>query len=206
MADRKTRAKLASAAARLNARSHFAGLLPPLVLMTDDERLPDPAAAARALPRGSLVILRARNDARRTALAEDLGRIARTRDLFLLIANDPALAARAGADGLHLPEARAGEAAHWRALHPSWLITCAAHSAQAMRRARNARADAVLLSPVFATKSHRGAKVLGATRLRMLTQDAGLPVYALGGIDVRTALMLGGANVAGIAAIGALST
>jgi len=35
-------------ALRLNA-----GNLPPLVLMTDDERLPDPCAAARLLPRGA---------------------------------------------------------------------------------------------------------------------------------------------------------
>jgi len=205
VADRETRAKLARAAARLNARSHSAGRLPPLVLMTDDARLPDPAGAARALPRGSLVILRARENGRRAALARELAPIAHERDLFLLIAGDPALAARVGADGLHLPEARAAEAAHWRALHPNWLITAAAHSAHAIRRARNARVDAVLLSPVFATPSHVGAKPLGALRLRLLARDAGLPIYALGGIDARTALALGGANVAGIAAIGALS-
>jgi len=192
-------------AARLNAHSRFAALLPPLVLMTDDERLPDPARAARALPRGSLVILRARNDARRAALAETLGAVAHERDLFLLIAGDPTLAARGGADGLHLPEARACEAAHWRALHPNWLITAAAHSAQAIRRARSAGADAVLLSPVFATRSHAGAEPLGTLRLRLLALAAGIPVYALGGIDARTAPMLGGANIAGIAAIGALS-
>ena len=42
-------------------------------------------------------------------------------------------------------------------------------------------------------------------RLRLLAQDAGMPVYALGGIDARTALRLSGAALAGIAAIGALS-
>lgn len=205
MADRGMRAKLARAAARLNAHGPAAGLLPSLILMTDDERLADPQGAARALPRGSLVILRARDDARRAALAQELMAIARARDLLLLIANDPALAGRIGADGLHLPQARAREAAHWRARHPRWLITCAAHDACAIMQARAGCADAVLLSPVFATRSHDGAATLGTMRLRRLAQAARLPVYALGGVDARTALRLDGAPLAGIAAIGALS-
>jgi len=173
--------------------------------MTDDRRIADPASAARALPRGSLVILRARDDTRRAALAGDLSAIAHERALLLLIAGDAALAARVAADGLHLPERRAREAAHWRACHPRWLITAAAHNARAIEGARCAQADAVLLSPVFATRSHGDAKPLGAVRFRMLARDAGLPVYALGGIDVHTVLALGGENVAGIAAVGALT-
>ena len=123
----------------------------------------------------------------------------------MLIAADPALAARCGADGLHLPEARAHEVAHWRTCHPRWLITCAAHSERAILRAGRLGADAALLSPVFATRSHDDAAALGALRFRMLAQRATLPVYALGGIDAHTALRLGGANAAGLAAIGGLS-
>ena len=52
------RIRLARQANLLNERAGAA--LPPLVLMTDDERLPDPLAAARLLPRGSMVIVRAR--------------------------------------------------------------------------------------------------------------------------------------------------
>src|SRR5471032_1067992 len=81
----------------------------PLVLMTDDRRC-DWAQAARALPRGSVVVVRARDAQQRLALAKALHGIAP-----LLIEDDPALAARIGAAGLHLPEARMKEAAHWRA-------------------------------------------------------------------------------------------
>src|ERR1700754_3153777 len=59
-----TATKLARAAAGLNA-----GLL---ALLTDDERLPDPVRGARALPMGSLVIIRARDAKRRRALADAL--------------------------------------------------------------------------------------------------------------------------------------
>ena len=129
--------KLARDLGRLNS-----GLL---VLMTDDDRLADPVAAARRLPKGSMVIVRARDAARRHALAESLR--AETSGLILLASDDPVLADRL--HGLHLPEKRAREAAHWRALRPHWMITVAAHSGRGLHIAY---ADAVLLSPVFATK------------------------------------------------------
>ncbi|HEY2068335.1 MAG TPA: thiamine phosphate synthase [Rhizomicrobium sp.] len=190
--DKLARAQLARAASRFAARR-----LPPLVLMTDDTRLPDPAAAACRLPFGSLVILRSRNATRRAALAKSL------RGLTLLIADDPYLAARCGAQGLHLPEHRAHEALHWRARHPGWLITASAHSLSAITRARGA--DAVILAPVFATASHPGGATLGAIRARIIAQASPLPVYALGGIDAVTARALAGAKLAGLAAIGALA-
>ncbi|HEY0300753.1 MAG TPA: hypothetical protein VGC36_05450, partial [Rhizomicrobium sp.] len=68
MTDSLARRTLARAAARLNASHAKAGLLPPLALFTDDARLADPLGAARALPRGSLVVVRAREAARREAL------------------------------------------------------------------------------------------------------------------------------------------
>lgn len=205
LTDRLRLAKLARAARALNARADFAGSLPPLALMTDDLRLPDPLSAARALPRGSLVILRARDVTRRAQLAANLRIIAHEHDLRLLIAADPELAMRMQADGLHLPEARANEAHYWRARHPGWLITCAAHSLRAVQFARRVRADAAFLSPVFSTQSHEGTAPLGALRFRILAREAMLPIYALGGIDEKTARQLAGARCAGLAAVGALA-
>jgi len=172
-----------------------------LILMTDDLRLPDPAAAARALPPGSLVIVRAQDAGRRAKLAAQIRTIAWTHGLILLIADDPALARAVGANGLHLPEVRAGQAAHWRAKNPGWLITAAAHSLAAVLRARHA--DAALLSPVFATASHKGAPALSAVRARLIARNVATPVFALGGITAGNAALLSG--FAGLAAIGALS-
>lgn len=187
------RAQLARAAARLGGR---------LVLMTDDERLADPLAAARALPRGALVIVRARQSAHRARLAAALMAVARARNLMVLIAGDGALASKLGAHGVHLSEARAGDAAHWRARRPHWLITLSAHSLAACARA--AQADAAILAPVFATASHPGRASLGAVRTRIVARAAPLPVYALGGIDARSVTRLAGARLAGVAAVGAL--
>src|SRR5581483_11921294 len=122
--DNLDRAQLARAAFGMKRTSAF-GRLPPLVLMTDDERLPDPVAAARALPRGSLVVLRARQASHRAKLAAALMPVVRAKRLYLSISGDPELAGRIGAHGVHLPEARAREAARWRSLRPGWLITVA---------------------------------------------------------------------------------
>jgi thiamine-phosphate pyrophosphorylase len=198
MSDSASRRKLARAAARLAVAAHSP--LPPIILMTDDERLPDPLRAARALPRGSMVIVRARRDERRRALAQALRPITQARGLFLLIAGDVGLALAVGADGVHLPEARLGEAAGLRARH-RLLITASAHSFSAVRRAGSV--DALLLSPVFPTASHPGRPALGPLRAGTMAWASPVPVYALGGVTADNALRLHGFS--GIAAIGALA-
>jgi len=195
------RAILARQAQRLNAASRN---LPALILLTDDERLPDPLASAAALPRGSAVILRSRSDAKRYALAAPLREVAWQNDLFFLVADDPQLAMKVQANGVHLPEKRAHETAHWRALRPDWLITCAAHSERDVLHAKTFGANAVLLSPVFATKSHPNRAPLTQIRLRFIAANVSIPIYALGGIDAHNVARLQGAPLAGIAAIGAL--
>ncbi len=166
----------------------------PLVLMTDD-RDADWAAAARALPHASLVVVRATSDKARAALAEKLFGI-----VPLLISDDPALAAELGV-GLHLPQARMREALHWRCRYPHWIITSSAHSLSALMQAR--ALDAVFLSPVFATGSHIGARPLSPARAALIAAAAPVPVYALGGINVRNAALLAPA-FSGIAAISSL--
>jgi len=167
----------------------------PLVLMTD-ARKADWAAAARRLPRGSVVVVRGQDSKKRLALAETLYGIAP-----LLIADDPALAARIGAAGLHLPEKRMKEAAHWRARFPHWIVTSSAHSLRALMGAH--ALDAVFLSPVFATTSHNGAKPLTPLRAAFIAGHAPVPVYALGGVTAQNAARLA-PSFSGIAAISSL--
>jgi len=200
----RERRTLARAAARLNVASGMEGRLPPLALMTDDERLRDPVAAAHALPRGSLVIVRARQIRARAVLAQAMMSVARSRDLIVLVAGDAELAGRCGADGLHLPEARAAEAGHWRARSPRWLITAATHSLRALMRAQQGGVDAVFLSPVFPTQGHPERAALTPVRANAIAQAARIPVYALGGVTGENAALLS-APFIGVAAIGALA-
>ena len=196
--------KLAELAKRLNSEN-AAGLgLPPLLLITDAQRLPDQAGAAELLPSGSAVLLRDYDMVARDALAYRLAEVARRRGLKLLIAGDAALAIRVGAAGIHLPEARAGEARRWRHRR-HWLITVAVHSRQALRQAAMCGADAALLSPVFATASHPDERPLGLEGFNLLAAQAGLPVYALGGINANNAARLLSGRAVGIAAITAFA-
>ena len=172
--------------------------------MTDDERLPDPAKAARALPRGSLVIARARDTKRREMLTQELLNVARSRDLVVLVAGDPALAARLGADGLHLPAARARETLYWRAHYPRFRFSVAAHSLGEILRAALHGADAVFLSSLFPTQSHPGRTALEPLRASFIARAVRIPVYALGGVTQENAGRLSHA-FAGIAAIAALA-
>jgi thiamine-phosphate pyrophosphorylase len=165
----------------------------PLVMMTDDRKA-DWAGAARRLPHGSVVVVRARDAAKRRYLAEQLNGVAR-----LLIADDPELAVDMGAAGLHLPERRMREAGHWRTRFPHWIITSSAHSLKALMGAQYL--DAVFLSPVFATASHKAARPLSPVRAAFIAARSPVPVYALGGINARNAVLLAPA-FSGIAGIG----
>lgn len=192
---------------RVAARQWPQGL-PPLILVTDEARLADPAAAVGRLPRGAAVILRHYGAPGRAALARRLAGLCRRRGVRLLIAGDWRLAAAVGADGVHLPEAlaRRGPPA-WGAAaarRPGFVVTAAAHSPAALWRAARAGADAALLSPAFATLSHPGAAAIGAVRFAAWCRAAPLPVYALGGVDGGTALRLKGSGLAGVAALSAL--
>ena len=200
-------ATVADVARRLNSRAPGWGL-PPLILMTDDDRLPDPLTAIAALPAGSAVVFRHYAAADRESLATICLSACRARGLRLLVAGDPAMARRIGADGVHLPEwlARWGREKWRRYAGADWLVTAAAHSPRAIRLAVRAGVDAVIVSPLFATRSHPGAPSLGMPRFAAWTRNSSLPVYAMGGITARNAPILLRTTAVGIAGIGGLAT
>ena len=172
---------LAEAAASLKRAA--GSTLPALVLMTDETRLADPLPAACTLPAGSAIILRHYGVPERAALARQLVAIARRRGLFLLVGEDPALARRVGAAGVHLPERairRAGSV-RWQR---EWLVTAAVHS--------------------HAAASHPDVRALGLQRFAALAQASAIPVYALGGIDGARADLLHVSGAVGVAGIGGL--
>lgn len=186
-------------ARRLN---HDAGApnLPALFFLTDSERTPDPVGAVDRLPPGAGVIYRHFGAADRREMARKLAALCRKRRLVFLVAADPELAERVAAHGVHWPErmlpvARAGR----------WLMTGAAHSAEAVARWREAGAHACVLSPVFTTKSASARTPLGLFKASQIAHGAALPVIALGGISSGNARTLIGRGFAGLAAVSALA-
>ena len=143
-------------------------------------------AILRRLPRGSGLIFRHYHldEAKRRARFDALARIARQYGHVVVLAETLKEARRWGADGVY---GRPGSLAGGVGL----LRLATAHSLRAIGAARRIGADAVLLSPVFATRSHPGAPTLGPVRFRLLARWADMPVIALGGMNRQRARHLG---------------
>ena len=147
----------------------------------------------RQLPRGSGLIFRHYHlgqSARRARFAE-LKRIARSRGHIVALSANPEGARRWGADAAY-------GSPRSLARGPATLRLVTAHSLRELAQAHRARADAVLLSPVYPTQSHPGQCALGPVRFRLLAVRALVPVIALGGMNPRRARHLGAARWAAV--------
>lgn len=169
--------------------------------MTDPRRTPDPVAIAETLPAGAAVVYRPFGDPEAAAVAARLARVARRRRLLLLIGGDEDLARRVGADGLHLPERMGARLPALRRRRPLWILSVAAHSERALRRAERLGADAALLSSAYPSGSASDHTVWGPVRFARLARAVKTPVLALGGVNGRSAARLAGAGAAGLAAV-----
>jgi len=195
---------LAEHADRLNLRNHSGTSLPSLILVTDEQRLPDPLEAIAQLRAGDAVLLRHYGVPQRQDLAFALAARCRAAHVQLIVGGDLDLARAVGADGVHFPQDLApGGAAAAKAA--GFLVTVAAHDGPALVAAAQMQADAALLSPVFETASHLGAPALGTDRFAALVRESGVPVYALGGVSASSVEQLRHSGAIGIAAVGAFS-
>lgn len=155
--------------------------LPTIWLLSDARNDATLERALKRLPRGSGFVFRHYHldpEARRARFAA-LARLARARGHLVVLAGTRAEARRWGAD---LAYGKGGQLAP-------------VHSLREIGRTRRA---ALLLSPVFATRSHPGAATLGPLRFRLLAARATAPVIALGGMSRRAARRLGWPLWAGI--------
>lgn len=156
--------------------------LPELWLLSDERNDGALERALRRLPRGSGFVYRHYHLPPEARIARwfALLRVARARGHLAILADSALTAREWGADGVYGAP---------RALCPTRrMVTLAtAHSLRELAQANRARADAVLLSPAFPTRSHPGAKALGPVRFRLLARHAAAPVIALGGLNPRTA-------------------
>ena len=175
-----------------------------MLFLTDPIRTPAVTSTAARLPKGCGVVFRAFGAADAVQQGRALARVCRRRRLMLLVGADPALAARLNADGVHLPQRLAGRAGLVRSLRARFLVTAAAHDLPAALRARRAGAQALVISPVFASNSPSAGRAIGPRALARLARAARIPVYALGGVNARTARALGRTSVVGLAAVEAL--
>ncbi len=193
---------------------------PRLVLVTDpafgdDAIVRCTEAVTQVLPPGAFCVqLR---DKRRSVeslrmLACRLRVATRKAGALLVMNGHPRLARDVGADGVHLGSGGSVAEARAAFARPTW-ISVAAHSDDDVRRALAEGADAVLVSPIFAThpptalragapdKLPRGLDALRAARA---TAGSRLMVFALGGVTLDRVRPCAAAGADGVAVLRAL--
>ena len=164
--------------------------LPRIWMMTDERMGEGLWAALHRLPRGAGVVFRHYGlpPAERKRAYARVARIAGKRRLLLVRAGP-----RVGREG----------GVHGADRRDRGLRTASAHSRPEAVRAIRDGAQLLFVSPVFATRSHPGARTLGRTRLGLMIRGLGVPVVALGGLDERRFAGLRGLGIFGWAGIDA---
>jgi thiamine-phosphate pyrophosphorylase len=164
-----------------------------IILLTDDQRLPDPCALLPLLPRGSYVILRHYHILKQEQLrlAQKISCLCHRYGLFFLLSlKDQAkawhLAFNVRFHGFHWTEPLCQKPPSslllWRK-QKKFHLTCASHTVYSLKKARSFRPNFILVSPVFKTKSHPTLKGLGSLRFRSLVRKSPQPIAALGGVN-----------------------
>ena len=172
--------------------------LPKIWLISDARNDARIEQALRRLPRGSGLVFRHYHldHATRRARFDRLASIARAHGHVIALAGSAREARRWRADAAYGAPAKLGSG-------PPLLRLVTAHSLREIAQAHRARADAILLSPVFATRSHPGAPALGVVRLGLMIRGLGVPLIALGGMGHRRARPLMRLGIHGWAGIDA---
>ena len=114
----------------------------------------------------------------------------------LFIVNDrPDLAARAGADGVHVGQDDTPVHRARAAVGPDAIVGLSTHSMQQAQAGCKSAADYIAVGPVHATPTKEGRPAAGLELVRYAAATATLPWFAIGGIEA--------ANVADVVAAGA---
>jgi thiamine-phosphate pyrophosphorylase len=199
----KKKSVLARVAGELRQESELRGgknthRISPLIFMTDPDRVPDPVSVARRLPEGSTIIYRHFGNPEH---AEDLRQITRERGQQLLIGNDPELAEKIHAQGVHFArDPKLVGPITWRAKHPDWIITMAGLKDGGYLAPLDSL-DALFVSSIFPSRSASAGTPIGVETLKDRAARLPVPIVGLGGIDAGTAPALLGTGIIGLAAI-----
>ena len=180
-------------------------LLPRIYLITDAAFARFLPVALAALPAGAaLVQLRDKSLPARELLrlARALLPICRAHQAKLLVNDRGDIALAASADGVHLPadglavpEARA-------LLGPSALVGVSCHTADEVARAGSSGASFCVFGPVWETPGKGPPR--GVAALAAAARASSIPLFALGGVDARSAPLALAAGAHGVACIRAV--
>ena len=136
--------------------------------------------------------------------AERFVALCRRKGAISIINDNVEIAARTGADGVHVGQEDL-EAGRVRALlGPDKIIGVSAHNVEEALAAQAAGADYLGTGAAFVTGTKTNAKPISRETIRAVTAAVDIPVVAIGGIGRDNILELSGCGLAGVAVVSAL--
>lgn len=112
---------------------------------------------------------------------QHLRKIAKRRGHTIILADSAMTASEWGADGIY------GAPLSLYPKRRGLIQLATAHNLRELAQAAHKGADAIALSPIFPTHSHKGARTLGTVRFLLMARHSPVPVIALGGMNGKRA-------------------
>ena len=122
----------------------------------------------------------------------------------LIINDDPEIARRSGADGVHVGQKDMNPAELRRLLGENCIIGVSASTVAEAKQAEADGADYLGCGAVFSTGTKTDTRPVGHTLLSQICSAVTVPVVAIGGISEENATQLRGSGIAGIAVVSAI--
>ena len=169
-----------------------------------------PEARLRAALRGGVQIVQLRlkdaDDAHILAAGRRMLTACHEHGALLIVNDHPELAARIGADGVHVGQDDVAPDQARAIVGPDRLVGLSTHTrAQVDAAGAEAALDYIGVGPVHATPTKPGRPAVGLELVRYAAAYGRLPFFAIGGIDTGNAAAVRGAGAGRIAVVRALT-
>jgi len=135
--------------------------------------------------------------------ARDFRRLCSAHDALFVVNDSPELAARAGADGVHVGRGDASVAEARRIGGEGMIVGLSASTAAELRDV--AGADYVGVGPVFSTPTKPDGEAAGLELVAEAAQVVRVPWFAIGGIDAATLGVVQAAGATRVAVVRAIA-
>lgn len=136
--------------------------------------------------------------------ARELLELCHKYNIYLIINDNVALAAKIGADGVHIGQSDMGVEKAREMLGNEKIIGVTAKTVKQAKAAEAAGADYLGSGAVFGTSTKKDAKPMEHALLQEICESVKIPVVAIGGIDGGNILLLKDRKMAGVAVVSGL--
>ena len=144
------------------------------------------------------------NDEAFLAEAERFVALCRRKGVVSIINDNVGIAAKTGADGVHVGQEDLAAGRVRQLLGPDKIIGVSAHTVEEALAAQAAGADYLGTGAAFVTGTKTDAKPISRETIRAICAAVDIPVVAIGGISHDNVLELAGCGLDGVAVVSAL--